>query len=332
MSLGVEKTEVVEASPPVLKRQSLIKTLLGRSGVFWALILLCIAASIASPHFLRVDNLIDVGRQIAISGIVAVGMTFVILTAGIDLSVGAIIGVVAVISASMLKAGIPQFWVIIAGLAIGGFVGAINGLGVTVGRVPAFIMTLGLMVAGRGFAMTYSQGAPIDLGNATNAFQWLGGGNWLGIPVPIWVFALVFIAGALTLKYTAFGRYVYAVGDNREAARLSGIHVGLVEFMVYFLTGILSGLAALIFVSRLTVGDPTAGTDMELDAIAMVVIGGVSLFGGEGGIAGTLIGTAIIAVLANLLNLVGISPFTQEIVKGAIIVGAVLLATRKQKA
>jgi ribose transport system permease protein len=303
---------------------------LRQSGIIWALVLLCIVASIISPNFLKFDNIVNVIRQIAIAGIVSLGMTFVILTGGIDLSVGSIVGAVAVVVASMLSVGLPIPLVLVIGLMIGIVLGGVNGLGITFGKIPPFIMTLGLMVAARGCAMIYSNGSPIGLGKAATSFQWLGGGDVLRIPVPVWIFVLAFVICLVVLKHTPFGRYVFAVGDNREAARLSGTNVKFIECIVYIICGFLSALAAIIFVSRLTVGEPTAGTGLELDAIAMVVIGGTSTFGGQGGVTGTLIGAAIIAVLANLLNLVGISPFIQQIVKGAIIVFAVLLE-RQQK-
>jgi ribose transport system permease protein len=300
------------------------------SGVLGVLIGLCIIASIISPSFLQHENLINILRQISIIGIISVGMTFVILTAGIDLSVGSIIGVVGVICADMLNKGMPIPAVMIIGLLLGAVMGAINGLGITMGKIPAFIMTLGMMVAGRGIAMTYSNGQPTSLGKAASKFHWLGSGDWLGIPVPIWIFLIIITLAAITLKYSTFGRNIFAIGDNREAARLSGINVGLVECAVYTLSGLLAGLTALVLISRLTVGDPTSGGGMELDAIAMVVIGGTSLFGGEGGVLGTIIGGAIIVVIGNILNLSGISPFTQQIVSGAIIICAVLLERFKK--
>lgn len=308
------------------------KQVVKQSGVLWALLALCVIASISSPYFLQADNLINIVRQMAIVGIVSIGMTFVILTAGIDLSVGSIIAVVAVVCADMLAHGVPQVVVILAGLLIGAMLGGVNGTGIAHGRIPAFIMTLGMMVAGRGIAMTYANGQPTSLGAAADAFSWLGAGSLLGIPVPVIIMAIVIFLASLLLNYTSFGRAVYAIGDNPEAARLSGINNSWIIFNVYVISGLLSGLTGLILISRLTVGEPTAGTGYELDAIAMVVIGGTSLFGGEGGIKGTVIGAAIVVVIANMLNLLGVSPFTQQIVKGLIIVLAVLLESRKKRA
>jgi ribose/xylose/arabinose/galactoside ABC-type transport system permease subunit len=300
------------------------------SGLIVVLLVMCVAAALISPAFLNPFNLVNVLRQIALFGIVSVGMTFVILTAGIDLSVGSIVAVAAVVSALMLDAGVPIPLVLAAGLVIGTAMGAVNGLGITLGRIPPFIMTLGMMVMGRGLAMTISGGHPIHFREVAGDFAWLGQGHFLKLPVPVWLFALVAFAAIFTLRLTAFGRNVYAVGSNAEAARLSGINVKLTIFFVYVISGFLSALTALIFVSRLTVGEPVAGVGLELEAIAITVIGGTSLFGGEGTVIGTVIGAAIIAVLANLLNLAGVSPFTQQIVKGAIIVAAVLFEMHRR--
>jgi ribose/xylose/arabinose/galactoside ABC-type transport system permease subunit len=312
-------------------RRSRTLRLLRASGLVWVLLAMCLVAALVSDAFLNPFNLVNVARQVALFGIVSVGMTFVILTAGIDLSVGSIVAVVAVTSALLLDAGLPIVLVLAAGLAMGGALGAINGLGITVGRLPPFIMTLGMMVMGRGFAMTISDGHPIHFRERAADFGWLGQGTLLGLPVPVWLFAVVAAAAYVVLRYTAFGRNVYATGSNPEAARLAGINVRLVVFSVYVISGALSALTALIFVSRLTVGEPVAGVGLELEAIAITVIGGTSLFGGEGGVLGTVIGAAVFAVLANLLNLAGVSPFTQQIVKGAIIVAAVLFEAQRRR-
>ena len=183
----------------------------------------------------------------------------------------------------------------------------------------------GPLVAARGVSLTMSEGQPISIRESMgDSFKWLGGGDLLGIPVPVWLLLGIAGVASFILHYTPFGRQVYAVGDNEEAARLSGINVGRVTFLVYVISGLMAAVSSLILVSRLTTGHPDQGNGFELDAIAIVVIGGTSLFGGEGSIRGTLIGAAIVAVLANLLNLLGVSPFTQQIVKGLIIVGAVL--------
>ena len=292
-------------------------------GLLWVVLLLCLVATYLNPNFLNVGNLLNVARQIALFGIVSVGMTFVILTKGIDLSVGSIVGVVAVSSAIMLASGIPIPLVIIAALLLGALFGAFNGLGIALFKMPPFIMTLGTLVMGRGIAMTIANGEPQSLKDAAESFSYLGAGFLLGLPVPVWIFIVIAVIASIVLRLTSFGRAIYAVGSNAEAARLAGIAVQRVVFSVYVISGVLSALTALIFVSRLTVGEPTAGVNLELEAISIVVIGGTSLFGGEGGVGGTVIGAAIIALMANILNLLGISPFTQQIVKGAIILAAV---------
>lgn len=304
------------------------------AGLIWVLLGLCVLATFLSPSFLNPVNVTNVLRQVALFGIVSVGMTFVILTKGIDLSVGSILGVCAVTTALLLVAGWPIPVVVIVALLIGTAMGALNGLGITLGGIPPFIMTLGMMVMGRGLALTLADGQPVGLGSRAADFMWLGRGAMLGLPVPVWIFAIVAGIAIYVLRYTPYGRQIYAVGSNAEAAHLSGINVGLVTFSVYVISGFLASLTAIIFVSRLTVGEPTAGTGIELEAIAISVIGGTSLFGGEGGILGTIIGAGILAILANIMNLLGISPFTQQIVKGAIIIGAVLyemLRKRRQR-
>jgi ribose transport system permease protein len=307
------------------------RTLARVSGLLWALLGLVIAASILSPYFLQSANLINVLRQVALFGVVSAGMTFVIITAGIDLSVGSIIAVVTVISAILLNAGVPAPLVLIAGTLLGGGVGVINACGVVFGRVPAFIMTLGTMVMGRGLAMMLSNGQPIYLQDTEGPFAMIGSGFFAGIPIPVWIFAGVAAISALVLKLTPLGRNLYAVGSNLEAARLAGINVRATQLFAYVMSGACAGLTALIFLSRLTVAEPTAGTGIELEAIAIVVIGGTSLFGGEGGIGGTIAGAAILAVLANMLNLTGVNPFAQQVIKGAIIVGAVLLEIQRSR-
>jgi ribose/xylose/arabinose/galactoside ABC-type transport system permease subunit len=321
------RTAMLDGTMRTLKRLTALRA----SGLVWVLLAMCVVAALISPAFLNPFNVINVLRQIALFGIVSVGMTFVILTAGIDLSIGSILAVAAVVCAFLLDGGTAIPLVIVAGLAIGAGMGSLNGLGVTLGGIPPFIMTLGMMVMGRGLAMTISGGHPIHFREEAESFAWLGQGHLLGLPVPVWIFAAVAAGAWFVLSFTGFGRNVYAVGSNPEAARLSGIDVGRTVFLVYAISGLLSGLTALIFISRLTVGEPVAGVGLELEAIAITVIGGTSLFGGEGTIIGTVIGAAIIAVLANILNLFGVTPFTQQIVKGAIIVAAVLFEMQRRR-
>ena len=303
-----------------------------RAGLAIVLLLLVISASFISSHFLNPINILNVLRQVALYGILGVGMTFVILTKGIDLSVGSTVALVGVVGALLMERGVPIPLMIPICLALGAVVGAVNGFGVSYWRIPAFITTLGTMVMVRGFALMLADGGTVKPGKAAEDFFFLGGGYLFGIPTPIYVFVIVCILAGVTLKLTPFGRAVYAVGSNEEAAHLSGVNVPLVTFGVYIIGGILAALSGLIFLSRLSVGDPNSGLGLELEAITIAVIGGTSLFGGEGSVIGTIGGAMILAIIANVLNLAGVSPFSQQVVKGAIIILAVLLeAGRKPR-
>jgi len=299
-------------------------------GIFWVLVAIMIVASIISPDFMKINNLVNIIRQISISGIIAVGMTFVLLTGGIDLSVGSTVGVVAVSVAMLFNTGLNPVLAMIVGLVIGAAIGFVNGLGITKGKIVPFIMTLGTLTAFRGVALYMANGSPQSWRNSGVNIKALGQGDVLGIPNPVFIFAAVLIGAFIILKYTSFGRSVYAIGDSREAARLSGINVDRTEMIVYTLTGFLSALSCLILISRLSVGEPTAGEGSELDAIAMAVIGGTSAAGGVGSVIGTLVGASLLSVITTLLNIVGISPFIQRVVMGAIIIFAVLLERKKK--
>ncbi|KZS49617.1 ribose/xylose/arabinose/galactoside ABC-type transport system permease subunit [Rhizobium sp. BK077] len=302
------------------------------TGLAGALIVLIIAASLISPHFLNPINILNVLRQVALYGILGIGMTFVILTKGIDLSVGSTVALVGVTGAVLMEQGMPIPLMVLICIAIGALVGCVNGFGISYFRIPAFIMTLGCMVMVRGFALMIADGGTVNPGKLADSFFVLGGGYMLGVPTPIYVFAAVCIIAAVVLSFTQFGRAIYAVGSNEEAARLSGINVPLVIFSVYIICGVLAALSGLIFLSRLSVGDPNSGLGLELEAITIAVIGGTSLFGGEGTVLGTIGGAMVLAIIANILNLAGVSPFSQQVVKGAIIVLAVLLeAGRKPR-
>ncbi len=298
------------------------------SGILLAFIVLIVLGATQSEHFLTFDNFSNVARQASIAGILGIGMTFVILTAGIDLSVGSILGIVAITYASMLAGGVPWPLAVVLAIAAGAGVGAINGLGITRGGIQPFIMTLGMLVIARGVTLTYSDAKPIRAAAAAADIAWIGTGSFVGLPVPFLLFIGIAALTWFTLKYTTFGRQIYAVGDNPEAARLSGIPTRRVIFSVYVISGICAAVSALIVVARLGAAEATQGEGFELDAIAIVVIGGTSLFGGSGGIGGTLVGAGIVAAVNNLLNLLGVPPFSQRIAKGLIILGAVLLERR----
>jgi ribose transport system permease protein len=327
-----DETPAAQAQPAQVRRVVLFR-LIGRSGLLGVLALLCILAAVISPSFLQVANLINVLRQMSLYGIVSIGMTFVILTAGIDLSVGSTVGIVAIAITQIVNGTSLPPWVALGiGIIVGGLVGAVNGLGIAHGRIPPFIMTLGIMVMGRGLAMTLANGEPISLSDSVAlTIGWIGNGFFLGIPVPVWIFASVALLASFTLRYAPYGRYVYAIGSSQEASRLSGIPVLSVVASVYIVNGVLAALTAIVFVTRLSVAEPTAGTGLELEAIATTVIGGASLFGGEGSISGTILGAAILAVLANVLNLAGVTPFTQQIVTGALIIVAVFIEMLKER-
>ena len=309
-------------------RQGGVVGLIRGHGILLALIILIAVGAALSPHFLTIANVTNVARQASIVGILGVGMTFVILTAGIDLSVGSVLGLVAISFAAAMGSGAPWPLAIALALMVGGGAGAINGLGITKGGLQPFIMTLGMLVIARGVTLTIADGKPIRAGDNAADIAWIGSGDVLGVPVPLLLFAGIAVLSWFVLRFTPFGRRIYAVGDNREAARLSGIDTDRAVFSAYVISGLCSAVAALIVVSRLAAAEPTQGTGFELDAIAIVVIGGTSLFGGEGGVGGTVVGAAVVAAMNNLLNLLGVSPFSQQIVKGLIILGAVLLERR----
>lgn len=300
-----------------------------RVGVFAALILLIIAASLLSDRFMTVANLMNILRQVAIVGILAIGMTFVILTKGIDLSVGSLLGISVVLYAGLLE-DYSMAVAIPIGLAAATVGGIINGMGVAWAGIPPFIMTLGMLSFARGLAFIYTGGTPIPILNEN--FYDLGNGYVAGIPLPSLILLTVLALSAVILSLTAFGRSVYAIGSNADAARLSGVPVKAYKVLVYAISGLVSGLAGLVYASQLSIGTPIAGQGYELDAIAAVVVGGTSLFGGKGTVAGTFIGTLIIGVLANILNLTGVDPYVQQLFKGALIVIAVYVMSRNEKA
>ena len=266
-------------------------------GTLLGLLVLCAALWIASPHFLTAANLLNVVEQSAIIGIIAVGMTFVIITAGIDLSVGSLVALSGIAFGTAVHQGVPLPLASVIGLGTGMMCGAANGLLITIGRLPPFIATLGMMSMARGGALMLSDGRPVS--GYPEGFRLLATGDVLGIPVPVLVMLTIYGAAHFTLRRTTFGRYTYAIGGNEEAATLSGINVRRNKTLVYSLSGFLSALTALLLVARLNSAQPIAGIMYELDAIAAVVIGGASLMGGAGSVVGTLIGSLIMAVLRN---------------------------------
>ncbi|MBD8037985.1 ribose ABC transporter permease [Solibacillus sp. A46] len=305
------------------------KEMLGKLGPLLGLFLIVIVITILNPSFMTTDNILNILRQVSISALIAFGMTFVILTGGIDLSVGSTLALTGAVAATMLASGMDPVLTIFAALLLGAILGAVNGVIIAKGKVAPFIATLATMTIYRGLTLVYTDGRPVsNLGNEIT-FQMLGKGYFFGIPVPVCTMILAFIALYVIMHKTTFGRRVYAVGGNEAASKLSGINVDRVKIAVYSLTGMLAALSALILTSRLNSAQPTAGTSYELDAIAAVVLGGTSLTGGKGWIFGTLVGALIIGVLNNGLNLIGVSSFFQQVVKGIVILIAVLIDRKK---
>ncbi|HDS3536597.1 TPA: ribose ABC transporter permease [Klebsiella quasipneumoniae subsp. similipneumoniae] len=296
-----------------------------------ALLVLIAVVSTMSPNFFTVNNLFNILQQTSVNAIMAVGMTLVILTSGIDLSVGSLLALTGAVAASIVGIEVNALVAVAAALALGAAIGAVTGVIVAKGRVQAFIATLVMMLL-RGVTMVYTNGSPINTGFSDNAdlFGWFGIGRPLGIPTPVWIMAIVFLAAWYMLHHTRLGRYIYALGGNEAATRLSGISVNKVKIIVYALCGMLASLAGIIEVARLSSAQPTAGTGYELDAIAAVVLGGTSLAGGKGRIVGTLIGALILGFLNNGLNLLGVSSYYQMIVKAVVILLAVLVDNKKQ--
>jgi len=298
---------------------------LERFGALFGLLAIIVVLSILSPSFLSLSNLLNVLRQVSINALIAFGMTFVILTGGIDLSVGSILALSSAIVAQLLASGMSFIPALFIGLLVGALLGLFNGLVITQGKVAPFIVTLATMTVYRGLTLVYTDGRPITNMGDDLAFQLFGRGYFFGIPVPVITMLITFILLYFLLKKTTLGRKTYAIGGNEEAAILAGIRVDRVKWFVYTLAGLLSALAGVILTSRLHSAEPTAGTSYELDAIAAVVLGGTSLSGGKGSIVGTLIGALIIGTLNNGLNLLGVSSFYQLVVKGLVILIAILL-------
>lgn len=300
-------------------------------GTLLGLLVLCLALWILTPHFLTVTNLLNVAEQTAIIAIIAAGMTFVIITAGIDLSVGSVLAFSGVVMASLLQKGAPVIVALAVGIIVGFSCGVLNGLLISIGRLPPFIATLGMMSVARGAALLFTEGRPVS--GFSDSFRYLATGKPLGIPMPVLLLLAVFFAANFLLTRTKLGRYTYAIGGNEEATILSGVNVRLYKTLIYGICGGLAGLAAIVLTARLNSAQPIAGMMYELDAIAATVIGGTSLLGGEGNVFGTLIGALIIGVLRNGLTLLNISSFAQQIIIGLVIIVAVLLdmALKKNK-
>jgi ribose transport system permease protein len=288
---------------------------------FLTLVLLCIALTIATPHFLTAINLASVARQTAVINLMALGMTLVIVSGGIDLSVGSILAVAGLFGTMAIKAGVSIPLAILVGILAGTVCGLLNGLMISRLKIEPFIVTLGTLGAYRGFALVISKGLPVH--DIPASFSFLGDGNLLGVPFSLWVLAVCALAMHFLLENTKLGRYAFAIGSNRSAAFYSGVPIKNVLTAVYAIAGLLAGLAGMVEASRLMTGQPTAGLGYELQAIAAVVIGGGSLQGGAGSVVGTLIGAFIMGLLSNGSDLLGINPYWQQVTIGVVIIVAV---------
>ncbi|MBN2807824.1 MAG: ribose ABC transporter permease [Prolixibacteraceae bacterium] len=305
-----------------------------------ALLIMCIVLSFLSDKFMTGDNAWNVMRQISVNVIISVGMTLVILTGGIDLSVGSVLALAGAVTAGMLKfgaefsdanlyIGFTLFGAMLGGIAVGAFLGWFNGITITRFKVPPFVATLAMLTIARGLTMLWTGGFPITGLGDNMAF--IGTGWFLGIPMPVWISAFVVLAAVVLTKKTKLGRHIYAIGGNETASRLSGLKISKVKIIVYSLAGALSAIGGIIITSRLDSAQPNAGMGFELDSIAAVVIGGTSLSGGKGTILGTVQGALIIGILNNGLVLLNVSPFWQQVVKGFIILLAVVVEKLNSK-
>jgi ribose transport system permease protein len=304
-----------------------VASFIQRQGALVTLLLVCVFAAYRYERFLTEFNISNVLRQNSMLGLVALGMTFVILTGGIDLSVGSLVAVAGVIAALLANRG--TLVAVSAAIAFTALLGLVNGFVISKARIQPFIATLAMMIAARGLALVYTGEQSVRAETATGSFSWLGRGAIGFVPVPVFILIIAYIVAALVLNHTRFGRHVYAVGDNEEAARLMGLNVNRVTIGVYTLSGALAGLAGVILASRLGTGQPVAGAGWELDAIAAVVVGGTLLTGGQGGVGSTLVGVLLLGVIFNLFNLEGrISPWWQLVLRGLILLVVVIIQNR----
>lgn len=316
-------------SGTIAQHRNKLRFALDRFGLPLVFILLCLILSFASEYFMTWRNWMDILRQTSINGILAIGMTYVVLTRGIDLSVGSVLAFAGLCSAMVAAQDYGLLASLSAGMFAGATLGAVNGFMVAKLSIPPFVATLGMLSIARGMTFILNDGSPIT--ELPEDYLALGIGSLGPLSMPIVIFAIVALFFALVLKYTTYGRYVYAVGGNEKSARTSGIGVRKVMFSVYVVSGVLAGLAGMVLTARTTAALPQAGMSYELDAIAAVVIGGTSLSGGSGNIVGTLFGALLIGVINNGLNLLGVSSYYQQVAKGLIIVIAVLVDVWRKK-
>lgn len=320
------------------KSKKNIGAIIGEYGAFIALVLLVLIISFVSPEFRTTGNFLNLLRQASFNGLIAFGMTCVILSDGIDLSVGSTFALSAIVCAELIIHGVPAGFAILISLIVGTLLGAISGILVTKGRLQPFIATLITMTAYRGLALIITDGKPIsrlaaNISSESGAFLFkvlgkgnlvLGPGNMISIPIPAIILILLLLLFYFVLHHTTFGRRIYATGSNAKCAQLVGVNITKIKIAVYSISGLMSALAGLIMISRVDSAQPTLGSGYELDAIAAVALGGTSMSGGRGKIVGTLAGVLIIAVLNNGLNILGVSTYYQEVIKAVVILIAVL--------
>ncbi|NOZ71284.1 MAG: ribose ABC transporter permease [Chloroflexi bacterium] len=306
------------------RKRSSILDILRRYSVTFILLILGVIFAIGSPDFLTTSNILNVALQTSMLAIVAVGMTFTILTAGIDLSVGSIMALAGALAAGLaVREGLGTFAGISIALLAGMLVGAVNGLLIVKGEMPPFVATLAMMAVARGLTLVYTQGRPIA--GLDDAFIWLGTGRVLTIPVPVIIMTIVTIVAWIVLRQTRYGLHIYATGGNEETTRLAGVSTGWVTFSVYVVSGLTAAMAGVLLTARLWSAQPNAAVGWELDAITAPVLGGVSLFGGVGGVGGALVGAFIVGILSNGLNLLGVTSYYQQVIKGIVLILAISL-------
>jgi inositol transport system permease protein len=319
----------------------LVASIFSKYGIFLVFAAMVLVASFLSPAFMSRINLINIVRQMSVVGLIALGVTGVIVSAGIDLSSGSVVGLTAVVAASLAQdpefatpfypgLNVPLIVPVLAACGVGALVGLVNGSLIAKTRIPPFIATLGTFTAIRGLALLYTGGRPIS--DLTDGYNFIGQGDVFGLPVPIIILVVMAVVTHILYAHTKFGKYIYAIGGNEQAARVSGIDASKYKMLIYVYAGFLAGMAGLVVSSRIGSGQPGLGVGYELDAIAAAVIGGSSLSaGGIGTVAGTIVGALIIGVLNNILDLMNVSAYWQQIIKGCIIVGAVIIDQLKHR-
>lgn len=298
-----------------------VKKIFSAYSLYILLLVLIIVVSVLNTNFLSAQNIKNIFQQVSINGILAVGMTFVIITGGIDLSVGSLLGFSGVIAASLVSGGGNPLLAVLAGIAAGLVFGVVNGVLVSYAKIVPFIVTLGMLSIARGFTNVYTHGSPIIKLN--KAFTALGQSSFLGIGLPVWIFVCMLLVGYVLLHTTKLGRYTLAVGGNESAAKTSGINTAKIKMFAYTFTGFCCGLAGILMTAKTNAGAPNAGTGYELDAIAAAIIGGTSPSGGKGSVFGTLLGVLIFGIIQNALDILNVSSYIQQVIKGLIIIGAV---------